>query len=129
MRELASKSGSSAGKIWSALNEKGCLDKDDLIATTKLSENDLYNGVGWLAKENKIAIKDDYFLLENSNLESEIGNHAGMIWKIIDVWGDIDLESIKRLSNLNDQQIYSALGWLAREEKISVNKNNRIILQ
>ena len=129
MRELASKSGSSAGKIWSALNEKGCLDKDDLIATTKLSENDLYNGVGWLAKENKIAIKDDYFLLENSNLESEIGNHAGMIWKIIDVWGDIDLESIKRLSNINDQQIYSALGWLAREEKISVNKNNRIILQ
>ena len=83
----------------------------------------------WLAKENKIAMKDDYFLLENSNLESEIGNHAGIIWKILDVWGDVDLESIKRLSNLNDEQVYSALGWLACEEKISVNENNRITLK
>ena len=128
MREIASKSGSSAGKIWSTLNKKGSLNKNDLIANTKLNEKDLYNGVGWLAKENKIAIKDDYFLLENSNLKSEIGSHAGIIWKILDVWGDLDLESIKRLSNLNDQQIYSALGWLAREKKICVNKNNRIIL-
>ena len=129
MRELASKSGSSAGRIWSVLNEKGCLKKDDLIKSTKLDENDLYNGIGWLAKENKIAIKNEYYILEDSNLESEVGSHAGMIWKILDIWGDVDLESIKKLSNLNDQQVNSALGWLIREDKIKLNKDNRITLK
>ena len=129
MRELASKSGSSAGRIWSVLNEKGCLKKDDLIKSTKLDENDLYNGIGWLAKENKIAIKNEYYVLEDSNLESEVGSHAGMIWKILDIWGDVDLESIKKLSNLNDQQVNSALGWLIREDKIKLNKDNRITLK
>ena len=129
MRELASKSGSSAGRIWSVLNEKGCLKKDDLIKSTKLDENDLYTGIGWLAKENKIAIKNEYYVLEDSNLESEVGSHAGMIWKILDIWGDVDLESIKRLSNLNDQQVNSALGWLIREDKIKLNKDNRITLK
>ena len=129
MRELASKSGSSAGRIWSVLNEKGCLKKDDLIKSTKLDENDLYTGIGWLAKENKIAIKNEYYVLEDSNLESEVGSHAGMIWKILDIWGDVDLESIKKLSNLNDQQVNSALGWLIREDKIKLNKDNRITLK
>jgi len=129
VRELASKSGSSAGRIWSVLNEKGCLKKDDLIKSTKLDENDLYNGIGWLAKENKIAIKNEYYILEDSNLESEVGSHAGMIWKILDIWGDVDLESIKKLSNLNDQQVNSALGWLIREDKIKLNKDNRITLK
>jgi len=129
VRELASKSGSSAGRIWSVLNEKGCLKRDDLIKSTKLDENDLYNGIGWLAKENKIAVKDDCFILEDTNLESEVGSHAGMIWKILDIWGDVDLESIKRLSNLNDQQVNSALGWLVREDKIKLNKDNRITLK
>jgi len=129
VRELASKSGSSAGRIWSVLNEKGCLKKDDLIKSTKLDENDLYTGIGWLAKENKIAIKNEYYVLEDSNLESEVGSHAGMIWKILDIWGDVDLESIKKLSNLNDQQVNSALGWLIREDKIKLNKDNRITLK
>ena len=44
-----------AGKIWEALNEKGELSVKDLKKATKMkSEKDLYLGLGWLLREDKI---------------------------------------------------------------------------
>ena len=129
MRDISTKFGESAGKVWDILNEKECLNKNQLIEITKLDENEFHTAVGWLARENKIS-KDDQncFKLDNSNLESEIGVHAGKIWKILDIWSDADIDTIKRLSDLNDDQVHSGLGWLAREGKISVNENNKYSL-
>jgi hypothetical protein len=122
--------GENAGKIWSVLSQKGCSDKDKIMEITKLDEDDFNYGIGWLARENKISKEDeDYFKLGTSNLDSEIGTHAGKIWKILDIWGDADLMTIKRLSNLDDKQVQSALGWLAREDKITLNENKKFILK
>ena len=47
--------GGYAGKIWEALNEKGELTVKDLKKATKIkSEKDLYLGLGWLLREDKI---------------------------------------------------------------------------
>ncbi len=129
MRDLVSKSGIGAGKIWSALNEKGSLKKEDLLNITSLDENEFFNGLGWLARENKIAKIDEWYKLDNTNLEPEIGMYAGKIWKILDTWEDADLQSIKHLANLNDEQLQSAIGWLAKEDKICINEKNRFTLK
>ena len=130
MRRLTTLYGENAGKIWNALNQEGCLKKDKILQITKLDEDDFYAGVGWLARENKITKEDqDCFKLGTTNLEPQIGYHAGVIWKILDIWGDADFKTIKRLSSLDDTDLQSALGWLAREDKILVNENQKFILK
>ena len=130
MREFTTKFGENAGKIWSILEKKGCLKDEELLEITKMSDNDFHSGVGWLARENKIAeVDNSCYELKETNLEMKIGSHAGRIWKILDIWGDVDYDSIKRLSDLKDEQIHAALGWLARENKIVLDEKNRFNLK
>jgi len=130
MRDMISNFGNNAGKLWIALNKDGCAKKSDILKITGLEENSFYSAVGWLAKENKIYKDDkDSFKLDNTNLEGEIGTDAGRIWKILDIWGDADFKTLKRLSNLNDEKVNAALGWLAREDKIYIDENNRYNLK
>jgi hypothetical protein len=130
VRRLTTLFGENAGRIWSTLNQEGCVKKERIMEVTKLDENNLNAGIGWLARENKITMEDeDCFRLGVTNLETKIGSHAGLIWKILDIWGDADIRTIKRLSNLDDNDLQSALGWLAREDKIVVNENQRFLLK
>ena len=48
-----------AGKIWNALNEQGTLTGKDLKkAAGKLNDKELFLGLGWLAREGKIATEE-----------------------------------------------------------------------
>ena len=130
MRDLTTKFGENAGKIWLVLNKEGCLKEKKLMKITQLDNDDFFIGVGWLAKENKISKEDkDCFKLDVSNLDSEIGAHAGKVWKILDIWGDADFTTIKRLSDLEDNEVHAALGWLARENKICVDEKQKYNLK
>jgi hypothetical protein len=130
VRSPTTKFGDNAGKIWAALNEKGCLDKTNILKVTQLNEDDLYVGVGWLARENKIHEEDENcYKLDNTNLDYKIGSHAGKVWKILDIWGEADFTTIKRLSDLENDDIHSALGWLACEDKIQENEKQRFTLK
>ncbi|RRD79685.1 hypothetical protein EII14_06005 [Alloprevotella sp. OH1205_COT-284] len=52
---LTIKAGEVAGKIWHALNENGTLTGKDLKkACGKLTDKELYLGLGWLLREEKI---------------------------------------------------------------------------
>ena len=130
VRRLTTLYGENAGKIWSALNQEGCSNKENILQITKLDEDNFYSGIGWLARENKIATEDeDCFRLGNTNIDSQIGNHAGMIWKILDIWGEVDIHSIKRLADIQEEDAQTALGWLAKEDKICVDKYSRFSLK
>jgi hypothetical protein len=130
VRDITVKFGDNAGKLWSTLNEKGCLKKKELMELTQLNEEDFHSAVGWLVKENKISKEDeDCFKIDSTNLDAEVGACAGKIWKILEIWGDADFTTLKRLSDLNDDQINTALGWLAREEKIYVNEKQKFNLK
>ena len=130
MRDITIKYGDSAGKIWSTLNEHGCINKKKLLKLTQLEENNFHSGIGWLAKEDKIYKEDkDCYKLDSTNLISEIGSCAGKVWKILDIWGDADFTTIKRLSDLDDDHVHAALGWLAKEDKICLDEKQKYSLK
>ena len=118
MRDLTVNFGKNAGRLWTILNEKGSLEKSKLLKITKLENRDFCSAVGWLARENKILKEGEQYKLGNTNLNPEIGTNAGKLWEIMNHWGEVDVSSIKRLASIDENDIYSALGWLAREDKI-----------
>ena len=117
MRDSIFKFGDSAGKIWQILHEHGHLEEEKILGIAKLTDIEFHAGVGWLARENKIAKKDQYEL-NNTNLESKIGTNAGKVWKVMDIWGELDVPTMTKLTRIDGEDVYSALGWLAREDKI-----------
>lgn len=48
-----------AGLIWNALNEADVLGTKQLKKITKLKEKELAYGLGWLAREGKVAFEED----------------------------------------------------------------------
>ena len=54
------KAGEIAGAIWNALNENGTLNAKDLKKAAKAkSEKELYLGLGWLLREDKLEVTGD----------------------------------------------------------------------
>ena len=86
---------------------------------TNLKNDDFYGAVGWLARENKIYKEKRTYKLGITNLTSVIGTNAGKVWDILNKRNEIDVSSIVRLSKISKNDCYSALGWLAREGKIT----------
>lgn len=56
----------------------------------------------------------------------DIGTIAGKIWNYLVEHGPSDTIQIKFSLNVTNSQLYLALGWLAREDKISVTKDKNI---
>lgn len=54
---LKEKAGLNAGQIWNALNEKEGLTVKELKKATKFTDKDLYLGLGWLLREDKITVE------------------------------------------------------------------------
>ena len=52
-------------------------------------------------------------------MKEKIGTDAGNIWKILDMQGAKSVKDLKKAAKLNDKEIFAAIGWLAREEKLS----------
>lgn len=56
---LQEKAGEYAGKIWNALSENGELTGKDLKKAAKLkNDKELYLGLGWLLREDKVATSE-----------------------------------------------------------------------
>ena len=112
-----------AGKIWAALEGQRCLEKDKILKAAQLNENDFYSALGWLARENKIFEEDEaHYGLGTTNLTSKIGTNAGRVWRVMDIWGEVNISTIGRLAEMSEKEAYSALGWLAKEDKICVSE-------
>jgi len=130
MRDLTTKFGQNAGEIWKLLNERGPLTKEEIQESTKQKDDDFFVGVGWLAREDKISVDEkNQFKLSSTNLTPKIGRTAGRIWRILDIWEEADISTMKRLSEVDESQIQIALGWLAREDKICVNEKEKFNLK
>ena len=122
---------SSAGKIWKTLNKNGVLTESTLKKNTRLTDKEFFAAVGWLARENKISKTGVKYQLSETNLTYKIGNAAGKVYKVIvRKGGEIDVTSISRITHIKTNDAYSALGWLARENKIytvqDVTNNDQI---
>ena len=50
--------GAFAGRIWAALNETEGLTAKQIKKATKLVDKDLFLGLGWLLREDKVATSE-----------------------------------------------------------------------
>ena len=48
----------------------------------------------------------------------KIGFNAGLVWGALQN-GALDLKALKKATKLKNEELYLALGWLAREGKIT----------
>lgn len=55
------------------------------------------------------------------NLET-IGNWAGLVWTALNSAEEATLtvKALKKATKLKEKEIYAALGWLARENKLAI---------
>ena len=50
--------------------------------------------------------------------KKDIGVNAGIIWNLLSDNEKWDVKKLKKASGLSEKEIYAAIGWLARENKI-----------
>ncbi|MFH1106533.1 MAG: winged helix-turn-helix domain-containing protein [Candidatus Micrarchaeota archaeon] len=55
-----------------------------------------------------------------ANVEEYFGVKAGILWQCLHEHGPLSIVQIKRKTKLSDTEVYAALGWLAREDKIAI---------
>jgi hypothetical protein len=118
MNEIEFLFGDGAGTIWQILQNHGPLSEMELLDLTHLFKPQLYTAIGWLARENKIKKEHDLYTLGETNLVPLIGKDAGKIWRALEIWGEIDVQSLSRLSRIVENDVFTAVGWLAREGKV-----------
>ncbi|MFT4071533.1 MAG: winged helix-turn-helix domain-containing protein [Dysgonamonadaceae bacterium] len=51
-------------------------------------------------------------------MKEKIGENAGKVWAVLNEVGNSNLKDVKKATKLTEKDLYAALGWLAREEKI-----------
>lgn len=118
MTNIYEEFGKNAGEIWRTLNTYGPLTETKLKENARLHDTAFYSAVGWLARENKIYKDGPVFKLGETNLTSKIGVDAGKVWKMLETRGNIDVCDVSTVLQMDERDIYTALGWLARENKI-----------
>lgn len=57
-------------------------------------------------------------------MKEKIGANAGRLWNVLDENGTQTVKELKKLTKLNDKEVYAAIGWLAREEKLIFNEKD-----
>lgn len=55
--------------------------------------------------------------------KEKIGHNAGIIWHIVDDRRELNLNELFLHSKLNEADFNMAIGWLFRENKISIYEN------
>lgn len=58
-------------------------------------------------------------------LEKEIGDAAGKVWKILDKKGPMSKSRIAKETKLSANLLNQAIGWLAREGKLAIEKSKK----
>ena len=58
--------------------------------------------------------------------KAQIGENAGVIWRKLESKGKLNLEELQEETGLDLVEMLTALGWLARENKISVSKDKGV---
>ncbi|NLY25829.1 MAG: winged helix-turn-helix domain-containing protein [Bacteroidales bacterium] len=50
-----------------------------------------------------------------------IGTNAGIIWNLLNDYQKWNISQLQEASGLSEHEIYTAIGWLARENKIEID--------
>ena len=119
MSDVIRSFGNNAGKLWKTLSDEGPQVRSKLLDSTQLTKDEFYGAIGWLAREDKVRKDKRTYKIGNTNLTDKIGEDAGKVWSVLQKRNDIDVSAIARTAKVTKRDCYSALGWLAREGKIT----------
>ena len=50
--------------------------------------------------------------------QSLIGKNAGVIYELLQGKGNVEVAKLKKESKLTDSEMWAAIGWLSREDKL-----------
>ena len=59
------------------------------------------------------------------NLLEQIGETAGIVWRVLESKGPQSLAALKKQVKAPGDIVLMAVGWLAREEKLALDQNGR----
>lgn len=58
-----------------------------------------------------------------------IGTNAGLVWNALNEGGKMDVKSLKKATQIKaEKDLYAALGWLAKENKLAFEKEGANLL-
>lgn len=49
-----------------------------------------------------------------------IGAWAGSVWNALNEADTLGVKQLKKITKLKDKEVYAAIGWLARENKLNI---------
>ncbi len=52
-----------------------------------------------------------------------IGTWAGLVWNALNEVEVLSAKQVKKATKLKDKELYAAIGWLSREDKLSITEN------
>ena len=119
MSDVVKSFGNNAGKLWETLSVGGPQVQTKLLKKANLRNEEFYSAIGWLARENKIYKDKRTYKIGETNLTEKIGSDAGKVWQVLGGSNEIDVNAISRVTKIEKMDCYSALGWLAREGRIT----------
>lgn len=53
----------------------------------------------------------------------KIGTNAGLVWNALNEADVLGTKQLKKITKLKDKELYAAIGWLAREDKINISES------
>ena len=60
-------------------------------------------------------------------ITTKIGENAGLIWNALQ-GGALTMKALKKATKLKNDELYLALGWLARESKVSFTEGEDLTI-
>ena len=60
-------------------------------------------------------------------ITTKIGDNAGLIWNALQ-GGALTLKALKKATKLKNDELYLALGWLAREGKVAFEQGEDLTI-
>ncbi len=57
-------------------------------------------------------------------LQEKAGETAGKIWTVLNEKGAMTLKQIKKAAKINEKDFYLGLGWLLRENKLTIDEES-----
>ena len=76
--------------------------------------------------EKKMADAKAYPKEAKETIESIFGVNAGIIWQALNLNGPMTIDDLVKATALNPEEIYGALGWLGRENKVSLETRGKV---
>ena len=59
-------------------------------------------------------------------MKEKIGVNAGLVWNALsESKGKANIKDVKKATKLTEKDLYAALGWLAREEKVNIEEADK----